>query len=372
MSQSFQLHVAQLFDGLRLHANVSVSVLDGRIHAITPCTSPEVTEGLLAPGYVDLQVNGGGDILFNEQPSVAAIEQMVRAHQRFGTTSLLPTVITDDIAVMEQAADAVAQALISQDSGVVGIHFEGPHIAKAKRGAHNHNHIRAISAAEWALFARTDLGCKLLTIAPEAVSPAEIERLVVLGVTVSLGHSNCSYSQAQQAIAAGASGVTHLFNAMSPLQGREPGLVGAALLSKTACAGIINDGHHVDFASVRLAYQALGAERLCLVTDAMPPVGGQQQQFTLVGNPVILNGDRLLGQGGELAGSVLTMERAVQLAVQQVGIEVANALQMATTTPARWLGLQGIGRIAVGQRADMVLLNKQLQLQRCWRAGRLL
>lgn len=379
---ALQLGATQLFDGETTRHNVWLTIENGVITEIQDgiCSSKQssqqpsqqssrqpLLQGLLTPGFVDLQVNGGGDQLFNQQPSSAALIKMVAAHQRFGTTAMLPTVITDEIEVMQQAADAVAHCIKQPNSGIAGIHFEGPHISLAKRGAHSDSHIRPISDAEWRVFSRTDVGVKMVTLAPETVTTEQIRRLTELGVIVSLGHSDASFEQATAAVSAGASGFTHLYNAMSPLQGREPGMVGAALASQHCFAGIICDGLHVDLASIGIAYRCLGPQRLALVTDAMPPVGGQLARFSLVGNKVNLVGDKLTGANGELAGSVLTMQAAVQMLANEVGLE--PALQMATSTPAKWIKQPTLGRLQVGSRADMLLLDQNLGLSKAWRGG---
>ncbi|QIZ75934.1 N-acetylglucosamine-6-phosphate deacetylase [Ferrimonas lipolytica] len=374
MFGSLHLGVDRLFDGKTMHHNVVVHIDNGLVTAINTNqvndgSQPWLT-GVLAPGFVDIQVNGGGDVLVNDQPTTYGIAAVVSAHQQYGTTALLPTVITDSFTTMLAAADAVAELITAPDSGVIGIHFEGPHISEAKKGAHNQDYIRAISSEEWALFGRDDLGVKLLTIAPEQLSLADIAQLKSLGVILYLGHSNASYQQASAAFKAGASGSTHLFNAMSALQGREPGLVGATLLDEHAFAGIIVDGHHVDYATVKLAFNNLGAHRLALVTDAMPTVGGSISGFNLVGNWVEQQGSKLIGSNGELAGSVLTMAQAVRNCVVNIGLSVEDALTMATSTPAAAVGLAGgVGQLVEGGRADMVYLDNNVELQQVWRSG---
>ncbi|AWB68067.1 N-acetylglucosamine-6-phosphate deacetylase [Saccharobesus litoralis] len=326
--------------------------------------------GTLAPGYIDVQVNGGGGVLFNNQPTLASLQAMFNAHRQYGTTALLPTLITDDIDVMQQAADAVAQAIKQPLSGIVGIHFEGPHLSVPKKGVHPAQHIRHISDQEWQLFSRNDLGIKKVTLAPEAVSPEEIQRLTELNVIVSLGHSNATYEQTQAALAAGATGFTHLFNAMSPLTSREPGVVGAALAAQQTYCGIIIDHHHVHSTSANLAYRLKSADKLVLVTDAMALIGSKQSHFNLFGEQVALQGDKLTIDTGQLAGSHLSMQQAVQNSVNDLHIELGDCLKMASLTPATWLGLdEQMGKIAVGYRADWVLLNDDLSVQQTWVAG---
>lgn len=367
--------VSQLFDGHQWHGDLILVVDEGQVCAIEPASDDYdyALEGALVPGFIDLQVNGGGGALFNSEPSLEGIATMLRAHAQYGSSAMLPTVITDSLEVMAAAADAVAQARQVNGDAILGIHFEGPHIAPAKKGTHNQQHIRPISEAEWQLYERTDLGQKLVTLAPEAVTSADIRRLTAAGVKVFLGHSNAGIEQAQQALAAGAVGFTHLFNAMSALESRAPGMVGAALLDPHSFCGLIVDGHHVDFQSCKLAVQTRGIHRVALVTDAMPPVGSDQSEFELVGQTVTRQQDRLLGEKGELAGSVLDMAAAVRNAVGNLDVTLEQALTMASATPARALGLQNAyGHLRPGARANMVLMSPDLQVLACWAGGELL
>jgi len=329
----------------------------------------DCTEGMLCPGFIDIQVNGGGGALFNTDPSVACLATMLEAHRQFGTTAMLPTVITDDIQVMQQAADAVAAAQAAQMSGIIGIHFEGPHLASAKRGCHPEQFLRPLTEAELALYSRQDLGVVLLTLAPETVPAEQIAALTAAGVIVSLGHSNASSAEILPAIAAGARCVTHLYNGMSNLTSREPGLVGTALADPRLYCGIIFDGEHLHPLSAQIAYQMKGEQRLILVTDAMSPVGTTQQEFHFAGGRVTRRGMKLTNSEGSLAGSVLDMASAVRYAVQQLAIDCASALRMASSTPAQLLSLPHLGQLKVGARADLVWLTNELQVKQTWLAG---
>ncbi|SDJ91144.1 N-acetylglucosamine 6-phosphate deacetylase [Ferrimonas sediminum] len=365
--------IDRLFDGRQMLADRVLTVGGGKVVAVDQqCQHADVhLPGIVAPGLMDLQVNGGGGVLLNDCPDSAAMARLFQAHTALGTTSMLPTVITDSLAVMTAAADAVAEARRHNPHGIIGIHFEGPHIAAAKKGAHCGDQIRPLSEAEWQLYLRDDLGVKLVTLAPETVSCAEIQTLTAMGVRVFLGHSNASADQAQQALKAGAVGFTHLFNAMSAFGSREPGMVGAALLDDSSVAGLIADGQHLDYRSARVALRCKGADNIALVTDAMPLVGSDQQRFTLVDREVHRQGDRLLAHSGELAGSLLDMGAAVRNAVLHLGVSLEQALRMASAVPARALGLEALyGHLRPGAVANLVWLSPQLRVQGTWVAGR--
>lgn len=363
----------RIFDGEYFHQDVPVTIEDGRILTFdTVEGAREVRQaGTLVPGFIDVQVNGGGGALFNSDPSVACIETIGQAHARFGTTGFLPTLITDDVSVMAKAADAVVAALEKGSAGVLGVHFEGPHLSVPKKGVHPQNFIREISAAELAIFSRQDLGIKVVTLAPENVSADVIRTLVDAGVKVCLGHSNADYDTVVAALAAGATGFTHLYNAMSPLNSRDPGMVGAAIESDSSWCGLIVDGHHVHAAAARVAIRAKPRGKMMLVTDAMPPVGMDEgASFELFGTQVVRVGDRLNAVTGELAGCVLDMATAVNNTVEMLGLPLAEALRMAALYPAQFLGLEGkVGRIALEQRADLVLLDSQNRVQASYIGG---
>lgn len=369
----FTLIAEQLFDGESFHQDVPVTIEDGLIASFdTALGAKEVRyTGTLVPGFIDVQVNGGGGALFNTSPTVACIETIGKAHARFGTTGFLPTLITDNVQVMAKAADAVASAVAQKSAGVLGVHFEGPHLSVPKKGVHPQGFIREITEAELAIFCRQDLGIRVVTLAPENVSPEVIRLLVESGVKVCLGHSNADYDTVVAALKAGATGFTHLYNAMSPLGSREPGVVGAAIESETAWCGLIVDGHHVHPAAARVALRAKPRGKMMLVTDAMPPVGmDDETSFELFGTQVLRVGDRLNAVTGELAGCVLDMASAVHNTVNMLGLPLGEALRMAALYPAEFLGIaDSVGRLAVGQRADIVLLDNQHQVLANYIAG---
>ncbi len=361
-----------IFTGDSFLTNQVLVIDDQKIIGLDSDTTrvDEALPGLVAPGYIDLQVNGGGGILFNSTPTIAGIKKIMLAHARYGTTAMLPTIITDDITVMEQAADAISQAIAEKIPGIIGIHFEGPHLSVAKKGAHSEQYIRPISDAEWQIFERTDLGQMIVTLAPENVLLSDVKRMVALGIKVCLGHTNADFDTCQQAIAAGADGFTHLFNAMSPLQGRAPGAVGSALLNDKASCGIIVDGHHVDFSTCQLALKNKAAEQLFLVTDAMPPVGTDDQVFDFFDRQVFLNEGKLTSTTGELAGSVLDMATAVRNCHQHLNVGLAQALRLASYNPAKYIQQHYCrGKLAVGYQADFIVLNQELKVEETWVSG---
>jgi len=370
----FRLHAKRLFDGQNYCDDQVLSIKDGVIIEIDDDISrvDDVADGLIVPGYIDLQVNGGGGALFNESPSLLGLKTIAAAHAKFGTTGMLPTLITDKVEVMAQAAEAMALAIAEKVPGILGIHFEGPHLSIAKKGAHIAEHIRPITDNEWRILSRKDIGQILVTLAPETVSKEDITRMVSLGVKVCLGHTNADYKTAQAALDAGADGFTHLYNAMSPIQGREPGVTGCALLNDKASCGIIVDGLHVDYASCKLALKTKPAGSVFLVTDSMPPVGTDETEFTLVGKKVTLADGKLTSTTGELAGSVLDMAMAVKNAHIGLGLSLDEAIRMATQYPANYINQGDIrGNLVVGSQADFIVLNDELKVKATWIAGKI-
>jgi N-acetylglucosamine-6-phosphate deacetylase len=325
---------------------------------------------LLAPGFIDLQVNGGGGVLFNDAPTPATIARIGAAHRRFGTTGFLATLITTDRATMAQAADAARWALQAAAPGMLGLHFEGPHLNPARKGVHDARHMRPMEDEDQALLMPEGAGQILVTLAPECVPTQRIRILAAAGIRVSAGHTDAGHAELCAAIDAGLSCFTHLFNAMSPLTSREPGALGTALADPRTWCGIILDGHHVHDAAARIAWRAKAKGRLFLVTDAMAPVGTDATSFMLDGRRIEVEGGRCTDEDGVLAGSVLDMASAVRNAVHRVGIPLEEALAMASAVPAAFLGMEHErGRIAPGLRADLVLLDHDLRVRATWIAG---
>ena len=369
---------ARLFDGERFLDGHAVLLDGSRIADVLPrvdlptdlpCT--DLGSGLLAPGFIDVQVNGGGGVLFNDTRTVQGIANIAAAHRRHGTTAMLPTFITDPPERRAEAVAAVREAVASGRPGILGIHLEGPFLSRARKGAHDPDLIVPMTDADVDALLDTGLETLLLTVAPENASPQQIRRLVDGGIIVSIGHSDASDAVARAAADAGARGVTHLFNAMSQLGHRAPGVVGAALDHGGLWCGIIADGHHVDPAALRIALRAKrGPGRLFLVTDAMPPTGVPGDVFTLTGRRVTRRDGTLVLDDGTLAGADLTMDQAVRFAVAELDLPLGEALRMASLYPAQFLGLdERRGRIESGCHADMVLLDDALQTRRTWIGG---
>ena len=356
--------------------DVSVVVEDGHIVAVLPGEAPagdviDLQGGYLVPGFIDLQVNGGGGVLFNNDTSVDAIAAIGKAHRKFGTTAFLPTLISDDAQVMQRAIAATRDAIAAGVPGVLGIHLEGPYLAPARKGTHDDAKFRVPDAGEIAMATALDNGRTLLTLAPEAVPADTIRAMVERGATVVAGHTAGTYEEIRAGIDAGIRGFTHLYNAMTPLQGREPGAVGAALEAGDCWCGVIVDGVHVHPASLRVALQAKPRGKVFLVTDAMPPVGADDPSYELYGEVITARDGVVRNAAGALAGSALDMATAVRNTVQWLGVPLEEASRMASTYPAQFLGLgDRLGRIAPGYQADFVALDDQLQVIGTWIEGK--
>jgi N-acetylglucosamine-6-phosphate deacetylase len=369
---TLRLHVKKLFDGQNYSDDQVLTISDGKIIAFDKDTSrvDEALEGLVVPGFIDLQVNGGGGVLFNDSPSISNLRTIIGAHSKFGTTGMLPTLITDKIEVMAEAANAMASAIAEKVPGILGIHFEGPHLSIAKKGTHAEEYIRPISDEEWAILERKDIGKIIVTLAPETVSVNDIKRMVSLGIKVCLGHSNADYKTAQAAIDAGADGFTHLFNAMSPFQGREPGVTGCALLNDQASCGIIIDGHHVDYASAKLALKTKPEGKVFLVSDAMSTIGTDQTEFSFFDRTIYLKDGRLTSTTGELAGAALDMAQAVENTHLGLGLPLDESIRMATQYPADYINQGKVrGALTLDHQADFVVLSDDFKVQATWIAG---
>lgn len=326
--------------------------------------------GYLLPGFVDTQVNGGGGVLFNDCPTVDGVAAIAAAHARFGTTALLPTLISDSVEAVAAALDAVDDAIAQGVPGIVGVHIEGPFINPARKGIHSEARLRRLDDAAMALLTRPRRGVVMLTIAPELAAPEQIVALTRAGVIISAGHTDATYEEAIAGFDHGVRGVTHLYNAMTPLQHRAPGMVGAAFDRDDVYCGLIVDGVHVATPAVRLACRVKGAERLMLVTDAMPGVGNGGQPFMLDGRPIYVRDGMCTDAAGTLAGSGLDMATALRNTITMTGLPVEQVSKMASATPAAFLGLEGrIGRIAAGMAADFVALGADLRVAQTWIGG---
>jgi N-acetylglucosamine-6-phosphate deacetylase len=323
----------------------------------------------LLPGFIDTQVNGGGGVLFNDAPTVDAIRAIGRAHRRFGTTGFLPTLISDDLEVIDAALGAVREAIATRVPGVLGIHIEGPFLNPERKGVHDPAKLRALDDRAIELLSRPTGGRTMVTLAPEMTTPASIRRLAAAGIVVSAGHTNATCAQVQAALAAGLRGFTHLFNAMSQLGSREPGVVGAALADAASFCGLIVDGVHVNPLTLKLALRAKLPSQFMLVTDAMSNIGNGDGDFRLQGKRIRVIDNELRDDDGVLAGANLTMSGAVANAVRLLGLELGVAVRMASANPATFLGLNDVGRIAPGQRACLVLTDDHGDVLETWIDG---
>ena len=368
---------ARIFDGEAWLERHAVVVENGVIRAVLAeaelgdrIERRHLGGGVLAPGFIDVQVNGGGGALLNADPTPATVARIAEAHRVYGTTGLLPTVITDAPDVLARAIAAVRVAR-HEAPAVLGIHIEGPFIDVARKGAHDASFIRAMTAQDVEMIAAADCGAVMLTLAPNRVAPSLIAALAKRGVVVSLGHADATCAEAQAALGAGARAFTHLYNAMSQLTGRAPGVVGAALADPESFVGIIADGHHVDDDALRVAFAAKPRDRVMLISDAMPTAAGGPDSFDLQGRRVMRRAGRLSLEDGTLAGSDLTMDAALRYCVQRLKIDLGQALVMASRNPAALLRRShDLGQIAPGYLANLVHLGDDLRVIGTWVGGK--
>jgi N-acetylglucosamine-6-phosphate deacetylase len=367
---------ARVFDGAHILEGRAVVIENGRILAVPHERDLGVDmehrriEGLLAPGFIDVQVNGGGGVLFNDIRNMEGLRTIAAAHRAYGTVGLLPTFITDTRERMAEAMDAMRDALAACVPGILGIHVEGPFINPERKGVHNPAFMRPMEEEDIEILTSLKQGRTLVTLAPERTGMDAVARLTSAGVLLCAGHTAGDYATIMEACRHGLRGFTHLYNAMPPLAGRDPGPVGAALDSQGTWCGLIVDGHHVSDAALRIAIAAKGADRMMLVTDAMSVTGTDLAGFELHGRMIYRKGGRLTTEDGTLAGSDLDMAGAVRNTVRRLGVDLPDALRMASLHPAAFLKLdQELGRIAPGYRASLVLLDEDLQVRDTWIDG---
>jgi N-acetylglucosamine-6-phosphate deacetylase len=357
---------------------VAVLVRGKRIVGVVADNDPRLADAqrhdlrgrLLLPGFIDVQVNGGGGLLFNDAPTAETLRGIAAAHRKFGTTGMLPTLITDTAEKMREALNAVDDAIEQRVPGILGIHVEGPFLATERKGIHNADLFRYPNDSDIEALTASHRGAVMLTLAPDQVSPITITRLSEAGVIVVAGHTGADYATTRAALDAGICGFTHLYNAMTPLSSRDPGVVGAALDDPHSWCGLIVDGHHVHPAALRVAIAAKARGKCVLVTDAMPPVGSDKPEYVLNGQTIIMRDGICQSEAGVLAGSGLDMASAVRNAVHMLGLPLAEASRMASSYPAAWIGLDRThGRIAAGYQADFAVMDDALTVRETWVAG---
>lgn len=372
---------ARIFDGAQWHDDAALVARDGLVVAVLPANLiPEgagtvtLAGGLLVPGFLDLQVNGGGGVLLNEHPDLDGVRTICAAHVQFGVTAIMPTMVTDRPAIVDAVIAAGIAAANAEVPAFLGLHLEGPHLSVARKGAHDPALIRPMTEEDLAklIAARAALPHLIVTVAAETVTPDQIRRLTDAGVVISIGHSDASYAQATAAAEAGASMATHLFNAMSQVGNREPGVVGTVLDNGRLNAGLIADGIHVHPASIGAALRAkTGPGRIFLVSDAMTVAGTDAQSFTMNGRTVLRADGALRLADGTLAGADLSMIDAVAYMHRTIGLPLAEALRMASLYPAQALGVEARhGHLAPGALANLVHLSGDLSVYGAWISGR--
>lgn len=363
---------SRLFTGEALLEGAAVRIRDGRITEIlsAPDASAIAIDGLLAPGFIDIQVNGGGGVLFNDAPTIETLEAIAQAHLQFGVTGFMATLISDERAKMAAAVGAVTAEVEARRPGLLGLHLEGPWLAEPRRGVHPERFLRPFDAEDLALLTQPRSFPLLITVAPERIERSMLEKLAAAGVLINLGHTAADAAAVAVAFDAGARGVTHLFNAMPPLQSREPGLVGAALAHAASWAGLILDGIHVHPLSARVAFACKTAAKLILVSDSMATVGASSSAMSLFGERIGVQDGTLRTASGTLAGAHLDLSGAVRNAMTLLGASPIEALRMATLTPAEFLGVaHERGQIAPGRRADFVVLDDAFNIASVWTGG---
>jgi N-acetylglucosamine-6-phosphate deacetylase len=371
------LYGTRIFDGERLHDDCALVVEGASIQALTSFADRprggeqvDLSGGILSPGFVDWQINGGGGVLFNAEPTVEGIAAIAAAHRRAGVTAFLPTVVTDAPRVLD-AALAAAREARERVPGALGIHVEGPFIDPKRKGVHPPEFIRPMRREDADALVAARAGVMVVTLAPASVPLELISRLVKGGIVVGLGHSDASAEEAVAVFDAGASAVTHIYNAMSQLSSRAPGVVGATLSDPRIICGLIADGEHAHPAAYLAALAAKGPRGVALVSDAMPPAAGGPDAFELQGRRMTRAGNKLVAEDGTLAGAAITMRDAVDYVVNVLKIPLADALMMATLTPARLLRVDDrIGRLKPGLRADLVHMTDDLRVAEAWVGGR--
>ncbi|RCW26962.1 N-acetylglucosamine 6-phosphate deacetylase [Vibrio parahaemolyticus] len=366
----YALSNCKIYTGSDVLTDHAVIIENDLIQSIVPVA--ELPQGIevkdlagsnLSPGFIDLQLNGCGGVMLNDAITPETMQIMHEANLKSGCTSFLPTLITSSDEDMRTAISAAREYHNQYQNQSLGLHLEGPYLNVAKKGIHNVDFIRPSDESMIDLIcANADIIAKV-TLAPEQNDPEHIARLKAAGIVVSIGHTNATYAEARKGFEAGITFATHLFNAMTPMVGREPGVVGAIYDTPDVYAGIIADGFHVDYTNIRIAHKIKG-EKLVLVTDATAPAGANIDHFIFVGKKVYYRDGKCVDENGTLGGSALTMIEAVQNSVEHAGIALDEALRMATLYPATAIGVEDrLGRVRKGMVANLTIFDRDFKVK---------
>ena len=368
---------AQLFSGKEFFDNRAL-LIDGEniIDIINEHNIPNNFEtqklngGILSPGFIDLQVNGGGGKLFNNSPDKQSLNTIIEAHQHFGTTSIMPTVISDSLNVLKRCTTIISE-VIENNKSLLGVHIEGPFFNVKYRGVHQKQYINTINSDYLNLFESLKDFPVMLTLAPECISTKQLKHLKSLGFKILAGHTDASYDQLEEAIKYGLDGFTHLFNAMGQISAREPGVVGSALAFDNAAASIIVDLHHVHPSLIQMAYKQKPQGKLFFVSDSMATIHHGEPSFELYDEVVSESNGRIINSEGKLAGSSITQIDAIKNAYQSCNIPLNDAIAMVTRYPAEYLGVANyLGSLKSGYRADLTHFDLDFQVHNVWVAGK--
>ena len=368
---------SKLFNGIDFIEHKALLIDDQHIAGIvnedaipTDFSLQKLEGGILSPGFIDLQVNGGGGKLFNNSPDKESLNTIISAHQYFGTTSIMPTVISDSLNILQKCTDTISNE-INNNHSLLGIHIEGPFFNVKYRGVHQKQYINTINASYLNLFETLDKFPVMLTLAPECISIKQLKHLKSLGFKILAGHTDANYDQLEEAVKYGLDGFTHLFNAMGQISAREPGVVGSAFDFDETSASIIVDLHHVHPSLINLSFKQKPKGKLFFVSDSMATINHGEPSFELYDEVVSESNGRIINSEGKLAGSSITQIDAIKNAYQKCSIPLESAISMATLYPAEYLGVSDyIGQLKKGYRADLAHFDSNFHVQNVWLAGK--
>ena len=368
---------SKLFNGIDFIEHKALLIEDQYIAGIvnkdaipTDFQVKKIEGGILSPGFIDLQVNGGGGKLFNNSPNKESLNTIISAHQYFGTTSIMPTVISDSLNILQKCTDTISNE-IDNNHSLLGIHIEGPFFNVKYRGVHQKQYINTINASYLNLFETLDKFPVMLTLAPECISIKQLKHLKSLGFKILAGHTDANYDQLEEAVKYGLDGFTHLFNAMGQISAREPGVVGSAFDFDETSASIIVDLHHVHPSLINLSFKQKPKGKLFFVSDSMATINHGEPSFELYDEVVSESNGRIINSEGKLAGSSITQIDAIKNAYQKCSIPLESAISMATLYPAEYLGVSDyIGQLKKGYRADLAHFDSNFHVQNVWLAGK--